>query len=786
MANTFTGTFAFKESYPFRYHSGSWRRATGSDGIAHDLRTRGHIIVGAGGPYRDTSLFGITTNLKNEVWSPSQWMAEMPIGNYPSGISSLVVTLKQNYEDNKGAAWASSPKYVKDFRIIKVGSNFEIYDGSSKIATVSNNSGSHMLHQISATRGQRLNSGLKFIGDEIRLITYSTTSHGSAYLADQLVAKEIVFSSTGTQEQAEFLAVTNSVANNQFDNAPHLTSISIPQATTIGDNAFKGSPLTNVYIPQATTIGDNAFKSIINSSSTTVYMDESLNTGANKDRIFGISNWGNIKFLTTELSITQTQIDNAFHIVHNFGDGFGTIALNGTSIPNVWLTTKDSLLHVKNGDEITVNADVKPPHYTSGKTIWKYIVTGIKKTEIHSEIKPVLRIVKWNFITNKFESLGEIERYISYTFKLNHNEASTGVIEIDPEESQAHAFLHTLNSSTWDSKKEDIFIYNLNDEDGYEFFKIEKTELSNEQDQKKIIISGNNTFFMSDRIAFPALRGAGKKKKMEVTDKSSKIAKLILQTNGAKYTDGADTTSFTKGVDASNIANRIYPYLEILSAEEDMFPDFTLKYGYESVKSLFDKLFKKTLNGYRIKFNTIENKIQLIWSPLRDNTSLEVSQEFANENGYKVIIDGARKTDFAYNLKNNQESSVESSTALSAGRYKEKMISGGKSASATSISNSLTQELVKTNDYIITDINIIPLTHANLSDEMRLGDIITIKIEEEIVTIVKEAQIKQILKISSDDSYKIIPIADDTAQTGLSLLSERIRELKELADDEQM
>ena len=398
--------------------------------------------------------------------------------------------------------------------------------------------------------------------------------------------------------------------------------------------------------------------------------------------------------------------------------------------------------------------------------------------------KPILRIVKWNFITNKFESLGEIERYISYTFKLNHNDASTGVIQIDPVETQAHAFLHTLNSSTWDSKKEDIFIYNLNDEDNYEFFKIEKVELSNEQDQKKITISGNNSFFMTDRLAFPALRGAGKKKKIQVKDKSSKIGKLILQTNGAKYTQGADTSSLLKSVDASNAANRLYPYLEILTDHEEAFPEITIKYGYETIKSVFDKLFKKTLNGYRIRLNTSENKIQVIWSPLRDNTDLEVSQEFANENGYKVIIDGARKTDFAYNLKKNVEKSFESSTSLSAGRYKEKMVSSSKSATANSITDSLKQELVKTNDYIITDINIIPLTHANVSDEMRLGDIITIKIKEEIVTITKEAQIKQILKIASDDSYKIIPIADDTAQTGLSLLAERIREQKEISDDE--
>ncbi len=60
-------------------------------------------------------------------------------------------------------------------------------------------------------------------------------------------------------KEKEFLALTDTVSNNQFENETGLTSISLPQVTTIGNRAFAFAPLTSLSLPQATTIGNRAF-----------------------------------------------------------------------------------------------------------------------------------------------------------------------------------------------------------------------------------------------------------------------------------------------------------------------------------------------------------------------------------------------------------------------------------------------------------------------------------------------------------------------------------------------
>lgn len=104
--------------------------------------------------------------------------------------------------------------------------------------------------------------------------------------------------STPTQ-QAAFEAITTTVAYSQFSSDTGLTSVSLPEVTSIGRFAFSSS-LTSVNIPKAETIGDGAFTNIVNASTTHVTLKAKFDTTADKDRIFvnpfGAPTWSHITF----------------------------------------------------------------------------------------------------------------------------------------------------------------------------------------------------------------------------------------------------------------------------------------------------------------------------------------------------------------------------------------------------------------------------------------------------------------------------------------------------------
>lgn len=97
-------------------------------------------------------------------------------------------------------------------------------------------------------------------------------------------------------KQADFMAITTTVANDQFKDETGLTGVSLPSVTSIGFNAFKNSPLTSLDIPKATTIEDDAFMTIRNDANTVVTMNKKYNSDYEKDRIFGPGNTGVIHF----------------------------------------------------------------------------------------------------------------------------------------------------------------------------------------------------------------------------------------------------------------------------------------------------------------------------------------------------------------------------------------------------------------------------------------------------------------------------------------------------------
>lgn len=85
------------------------------------------------------------------------------------------------------------------------------------------------------------------------------------------------------------------IGDNAF-NQSLLTSLDLPEATTIGNATFYGSKLTSLDLPKVTAIGDSAFNSIVNLSSTSVTMNKKFNTNTEKDRIFGAGHWNHITF----------------------------------------------------------------------------------------------------------------------------------------------------------------------------------------------------------------------------------------------------------------------------------------------------------------------------------------------------------------------------------------------------------------------------------------------------------------------------------------------------------
>ncbi|RTZ68834.1 MAG: hypothetical protein DSZ21_01050 [Tenericutes bacterium] len=107
-------------------------------------------------------------------------------------------------------------------------------------------------------------------------------------------ARKIRSSYKGTfssdDKKNQFIAITTEVKDNRFKDESNLTFISLPQVTIVAENAFANSPITSLFIPFASTIGDNAFKSIVNDPSTQVTLPSTFNSDDKKDKIFGAGN----------------------------------------------------------------------------------------------------------------------------------------------------------------------------------------------------------------------------------------------------------------------------------------------------------------------------------------------------------------------------------------------------------------------------------------------------------------------------------------------------------------
>lgn len=74
---------------------------------------------------------------------------------------------------------------------------------------------------------------------------------------------------------------------NAFFTERKMLGVTLGAITDIGDQAFQQAPLTYIYIPNADTIGENAFQTTVNAATTKVIMKNKFNTQAEKDRIFG-------------------------------------------------------------------------------------------------------------------------------------------------------------------------------------------------------------------------------------------------------------------------------------------------------------------------------------------------------------------------------------------------------------------------------------------------------------------------------------------------------------------
>ena len=98
------------------------------------------------------------------------------------------------------------------------------------------------------------------------------------------------------------------IENGTFTGSPDIKVVSLPKVQSIGTGAFLRSEIVYLDISEATIVGDAAFPSIVNNTSTTVYMNKKFNTTLHKDRIFKKSGepggWDQVFFVWTNLPIT--------------------------------------------------------------------------------------------------------------------------------------------------------------------------------------------------------------------------------------------------------------------------------------------------------------------------------------------------------------------------------------------------------------------------------------------------------------------------------------------------
>lgn len=412
--------------------------------------------------------------------------------------------------------------------------------------------------------------------------------------------------------------------------------------------------------------------------------------------------------------------------------------------------------------------------------------------------KPLLRIIKWDFTKNEFVVLGEMDRFISYKFALNHNDISTGELIFDPQESQAAAFIKEMNGVGWDPKKDDVFIYNRNDlnptSDIQEWFKIEKVDIEYHQDQRKVSISGSNGFFLKDRLAIPQTNLSSVignpfykdgKTAFSESIRVDWIAWYLIKWNGSSFYHEYNTTDFvaiptdeTLGHSLNEKTNRRYPYLSVTNPimAEDWRQLETFYWGYETMLQAFNNLFKGQLEGYVVTLDLDNMKIKLRFKLARDHTNLKISQQMNNENGYIISIDSSRKYDSTIYFKEGLGGTALDYDSLSAGRYKESLLATSKQNESASLNALANQQLAKNKEYQITDVEITPLTINSLFNELQVGDVVTVDIKDQLIEVIKESQVKQMLKIYSNDAYTITPILDDNTQSVENYLAEQIWE----------
>lgn len=89
------------------------------------------------------------------------------------------------------------------------------------------------------------------------------------------------------------------VAIGTFEGATTLRDIDLPTATEIKGilSVFTHPPIHSLKLPKVTTIADGSFANIKNDATATITLLSKFNTVAEKDRIFGGSNWDQITFI---------------------------------------------------------------------------------------------------------------------------------------------------------------------------------------------------------------------------------------------------------------------------------------------------------------------------------------------------------------------------------------------------------------------------------------------------------------------------------------------------------
>lgn len=155
----------------------SARLSVHSLGSAYKLARVGVMIVNGDSGYRNATVFGHHTIVKNESWGHTGWKSENTLGTLNRAYT-YTFFIKSATMKNQGAAWAKKDYETSFVEVRYVGGWKASINGGHWRAI-----GDVMVLNVKDSEGQHLNVGIKMVGDAIRMISHYTTSHGHAYFA---------------------------------------------------------------------------------------------------------------------------------------------------------------------------------------------------------------------------------------------------------------------------------------------------------------------------------------------------------------------------------------------------------------------------------------------------------------------------------------------------------------------------------------------------------------------------------------------------------------------------